>query len=445
MTALGTAWLLDGLEGSLGGSLAGALKQPKALGGLGFTDAQLGLSSSLYLAGAVVGALSFGYMADRWGRRRLFFWTLALYVCATATTALAWDLASFTLCRVLTGAGIGGEYAAINSAVDELMPARVRGRVDLWINGTFWLGNILGSIVTVALLSRPMFVHLSSWRLAFWSGIPISVIVLVMRRFIPESPRWLLAHGEPLRAEMVLAGIESQVAGRSLEKISNRTTIRDPSPKKKIDLSILLSARYRGRTWLCLTLMTAQAFFYNSVFFSLSLVLLRFYSVAPERVGQYFIPIALANFLGPLLLGVFFDTIGRRKMIGASYCFSGLLLLTSALLFLRGSLSLPSQMGLWTVTFVLGSTAASSAYLTVSELFPQQIRASAIAAFYAIGTLAGGVSGPLLFGRIIDTGERGPLFIGYLIGALAMIAAGVIGFIWAVSAEGRSLEQLTDT
>ena len=439
--ALGITWLLDGLEGSLGGSLAGALKTDRVHGGLALTDAQLGLSSSFYLAGAVIGALIFGYLADRYGRRRLFFWTLILYLCATAATGLSWNLASFTFLRILTGAGIGGEYAAINSAVDELMPARLRGRVDLWINGTFWLGIILGSIVSVALLSSNLFAGKADWRFAFCSGVPIGLIVLFMRRFIPESPRWLLTQNREADAERVVTSIELQIAATTPlpSKVFAPFLER---PKSSPGLLILLSPAYRRRTVLCFFLMAAQAFFYNSVFFSLSLVLLRFYGASTEDVGYFFIPIAVTNFLGPLLLGRFFDTIGRRRMVSATYCLSGIILFASSWLFLQGRLNANTQVMWWAAAFFFASTAASSAYLTASEVFPQQIRSTAIAIFYAFGTLAGGVSGPLIFGYLSGQDHRNSLFVGYAFGAAIMIAAGIAQAIWGVDAEGKSLEDL---
>ena len=446
IVALGITWLLDGLEGSLGGSLAGALKQDSSKGGLGFTDAGLGLSSSFYLGGAVLGALFFGYLADRFGRRKLFIWTLLLYLCATAATGLSWSLVSYTCFRVLTGAGIGGEYAAINSAVDELTPARLRGRVDIWINGTFWLGIILGSVVSVAFLSASFPGHIPGWRLAFCSGIPIGIAVLWMRRFIPESPRWLLARGFIENAETVVRGVESAVLQEfgSLPPSTSLTRIYTHTGSNVGRTIELLYGKYSKRALLCFVLMTAQAFFYNSVFFSLSLVLMRYYSASVEEVGYFFIPIAIANFLGPVLLGRFFDTVGRRAMICVTYCMSGITLFASSLLFQQNLLEAASQVAWWAVVFLFASTAASSAYLTVSEVFPQEIRATAIAFFYAIGTLAGGVSGPLVFGRLTQSGLRMPLFIGYAVGASVMIVAGAAQGIWGVAAERRSLESVAD-
>ena len=446
IVALAITWLLDGLEGSLGGSLAGALKSSQTLA---FTDAQLGLSSSFYLAGAVAGALFFGHLADRYGRRRLFSWTLLLYLVATAATGLSWNLFSFTLCRVLTGAGIGGEYAAINSAVDELVPARLRGRVDLWINATFWLGIIFGSLVSTALLSPHAFGIQHGWRLAFFSGVPIGIIVLVMRRYVPESPRWLLSRGAVSEAESVIAGIEAAAESRSIQPVPGTLPFRPARTKVKIELTSswfrlakILAGPYRRRALLGFSLMAAQAFFYNSVFFSLALVLLRYYGADTAQVGYCFIPIAVTNFLGPLLLGRLFDTIGRRQMIAATYCLSGISLLASSWLFSLGRLSVVTQVAWWALTFFFASSAASSAYLTVSEVFPQEVRASCIAIFYAFGTAAGGIFGPLIFGHLTGSQSRTPLLLGYIMGAAVMIAAGLAQARWGVAAEGQSLETI---
>ncbi len=448
IAALAVAWLLDGLEGSLGGSLAGALKRADTLA---FTDAQLGLSSSIYLAGAVAGALLFGYLTDRYGRRRLFSWTLLLYLCATAATGLSWNLHSFTFFRLLTGAGIGGEYAAINSAIDELMPARLRGRIDLWINATFWLGIMLGSLVAATFLSPGVFGSRLGWRLAFCSGLPLGVAVLWMRRYIPESPRWLLSRGAIRDAEAVVVGIEffveqqtGPLAAANESAESTRVPVRSPDRRAARNrVFALLAGAYRGRALLCFALMAAQAFFYNSVFFSLALVLLRYYGVSTERVGLCFIPIAVTNFLGPVLLGPLFDSVGRRKMIAGTYCLSGLVLLVASLLFHQDRLTVVSQVAWWAGAFFFASTAASSAYLSVSELFPQEIRATCIALFYALGTLAGGVFGPLVFGHLTGGGSRTPLALGYAAGAAVMIAAGLAQSVWGVAAERKSLEALT--
>jgi MFS family permease len=444
IVALAVAWLLDGLEGSLGGSLAGALKRADTLA---FSDAQLGLSSSIYLAGAVTGALLFGYLTDRYGRRRLFSWTLLLYLCATAATGLSWSLYSFTLLRFLTGAGIGGEYAAINSAIDELVPARLRGRIDLWINGTFWLGIILGSFVATAFLSPNVFGSRLGWRVAFCSGLPLGLAVLWMRRYIPESPRWLISRGKLREAEAVVVEIEASVEQQTgpLAPVYAHTQVPGCGESRDAQGRVfaLLTGAYRGRALLCFALMAAQAFFYNSVFFSLALVLLRYYGVSTERVGLCFVPIACTNFLGPILLGPLFDSVGRRRMIAATYCMSGVVLLASSVLFHQGALSVVTQVAWWAGAFFFASTAASSAYLTVSELFPQQVRATCIALFYAFGTLAGGVFGPLVFGHLTGSTSRTPLLVGYAAGAAVMIAAGVAQAIWGVAAERKPLEALS--
>jgi MFS family permease len=432
--ALGVTWLLDGLEGSLGGSLAGALKSRD---GLSLTDAQLGLSSSVYLAGAVLGSIVLGLLADRFGRRKVFFWTLIGYLAATTATGVAWSLASFTICRFLTGAGIGGEYAAVNSAIDELIPARLRGRVDLAINGTFWIGIVIGSIVSGAFLSGRIVPMAFGWRLAFLSGLPIGLFVLILRSSVPESPRWLLAHGRVPEAVKVLRMIE----GRDGASVSTATPFRHRTGL--FETIRLLSGPYRRRAVISLCLMTAQALFYNSVFFSLTLVLMRYYGASASSVGYAFLPIALANFLGPLLLGSLFDVVGRRAMTGGTFILSGLLLLLSGWLFWLGRLNSVSQIACWVAVFFVASASASAAYLSASELFPQEVRASAIALFYAAGTLLGGVSGPLLFGKIVGSGPRGLLFLGYAVGAAAMMGAGTMQAIWGVAAEGRSLESLS--
>ena len=341
---------------------------------------------------------------------------------------------------MLTGAGIGGEYAAINSVVDELVPARLRGRVDLWINATFWLGIMLGSGVSVGLLSPRMLGEALGWRVAFFVGLPIGVAVLLMRRSIPESPRWLVTHGRADEAERVVRGVELELGvsgkGAALVEVDRVTESSYAATLRT------LTGAYRGRSALCLCLMAAQAFLYNSVFFSLALVLMRFYGVSENRVGLLFVPIALANFLGPTVLGPLFDLVGRRSMIFATYCLSGGVLLVADLLFFTHRLTLASQVGWWVALFFFASTAASSAYLTVSEVFPQPIRASAIAVFYTFGTVFGGVFGPLVFGRLTGTGMRGAIAIGYAAGGAVMIAAGAAQAVWGVAAEGRPLEEL---
>jgi MFS family permease len=440
--ALGITFLLDGLEGGVGGSISGALKSVTTLH---FTDAQLGIASTGYLAGTVVGAFIFGFLADVYGRKSLFLWTLALYVCATAATALSWNLFSFTLCRALTGAGIGGEYTAITSAIDELIPARVRGAANLMIGATFWLGVILGSLVAVATLSDSLLGLRYGWRIAMLSGIPIALVVLYLRRYLPESPRWLLTRGRSTEAEAIVIQIEAAVASETglLPVVTKTVTILPTTINPLRKLSLLLHKKHRGRAVLCLGLTMAQSFFYNSVFFSSTLILLRFYGVSPAHAGVLFLPIAFTNFFGPIVMGRLFDSIGRRTMISLNFILTGLVFGTSSVLFLHGHLSTTAQVAWWTASFFFASAAAGSAYLTTSELFPQQIRASAIAVFYALGTLLGGVLGPAVFGSLLNKGARTPIFYGFLASASVMVCAGIAQAIWGVVAERKPLEEIT--
>jgi MFS family permease len=439
--ALGITFLLDGLEGGVGGSISGALKSVSTLH---FSDAQLGIASTGYLAGTVAGALIFGLLADIYGRKSLFLWTLAVYVCATAATALSWNLLTFTLCRALTGAGIGGEYTAITSAIDELIPARVRGAANLAIGSTFWIGVILGSLVAVGTLSDSLFGLRFGWRIAMLSGIPIALVVLYLRRFIPESPRWLLARGRRAEAEAIVTQIESAVSAEtgSLPHITKTTMIQPSNVSPHGKIAILLQGKHRARALLCLALTMAQSFFYNSVFFSSTLILLRFYGVSPAHAGVLFLPIAFTNFFGPIVMGRLFDSVGRRIMISLNFILTGLVFGTSSVLFLHGHLSATAQVAWWTASFFFASAAAGSAYLTTSELFPQQIRASAIAIFYALGTLLGGVLGPAVFGILLNKGARFPIFYGFLASAAVMICAGIAQSIWGVAAERKPLEEI---
>ncbi len=439
--ALGVTFLLDGLEGGVGGSLSGALKSPLALH---FTDAQLGLASTGYLFGTVLGALGFGYLADRFGRKALFTWTLVFYVCATALTALSWNLPTFLLCRMMTGAGIGGEYTAINSAIDELIPARVRGRVNLFIGSSFWIGVILGSLVAIAFLSDRAFgLHLG-WRLAFLSGLPIALLVMYLRKHIPESPRWLLVHSRDAEAAQVITAIEHEVEAQlgplppEAQAVCMQRRTGDPIRT----LGMLWHPRYRGRAALCMVLVMAQSLFYNSVFFSAALILLRFYGLSPAHAGVLYLPLALTNFIGPILLGRLLDTVGRRRMIAINFFLAGSALIVSNLLFLRGDLGIAGQVTWWSVAFFFAANAGGSAYLTTSELFPQQIRATAIAVFYAFGTLFAGVLGPAVFGRLLNQGDRQPIFYGFMVSAGVMLAAAITQSIWGVAAERKSLEEI---
>jgi MFS family permease len=435
--ALGITWILDGLEVTLAGALAGALKESPTMH---FSNFDVGIANSFYLAGAVLGALGFGWLTDRIGRRKLFFITLALYLTATAATALSWSVASYALFRFLTGAGIGGEYTAINSTIQELVPARYRGWTDLLINGSFWIGAAIGAVAAIVLLDPATIGPDHGWRLAYLIGACLGLIVLVMRMWIPESPRWLMIHGQPDQANAIVADIERSATGhvqqQDLPKI--RIRLRDHTPLREVARTLLTT--YRQRSLVGLVLMVAQAFFYNAIFFTFALVLTDFFHIPANHVGWYLLPFAAGNFLGPLLLGHLFDTLGRRTMITLTYGVSGVLLALSGYLFSIGALSAQGQTIAWMVIFFFASPAASAAYLTVSETFPLEVRALAIALFYAIGTGIGGVAGPALFGALIDTGSRNSVFAGYLFGAALMVAAAVVAWRYAIAAERKSLE-----
>jgi len=438
--ALGVTWILDGLEVTLAGTLSGALKQSAQLH---FTNMDIGLASSAYLAGAVAGAFGFGWLTDRFGRKKLFFITVAVYLLATAATAFSWSIASFAFFRFLTGAGIGGEYTAINSTIQELMPARVRGWTDLVINGSFWIGAAIGAAASLLLLDPAIIDPDVGWRLAFLIGAALALVIFFMRFWIPESPRWLMTHGRAAEAEAVVAGIEERVlrsgkeiAPSALARVRLRTRRFTPFG----EVARTLFRHHRQRTLVGLTLMAAQAFFYNAIFFTYALILMDFYGVRSEHVGWYILPFALGNFLGPLLLGRLFDTIGRRPMIAFTYAISGVLLAATGYLFMRGLVSAQTQTIAWMVIFFFASAAASSAYLTVSEIFPLEIRALAIAFFYAIGTGVGGIFGPFLFSTLIDTGSRASVFVGYALGAALMIVAAVVEWRYGIAAERKGLE-----
>lgn len=440
--ALGITWILDGLEVTLAGALSGALKQSPSLQ---FSNLDLGIANSAYLAGAVLGALGFGWLTDRIGRKKLFFITLALYLSATAATALSWNVASYALFRFLTGAGIGGEYTAINSTIQELVPARYRGWTDLVINGSFWIGAAMGAVAAIVLLDPALIGPDLGWRLAYLIGAALGLVVLLMRMWIPESPRWLMIHGRPDQAHAIVDEIERSVIGHDQHASDGRFTkirlkMRDHTPIREVVHTLFFV--YRQRALVGLVLMVAQAFFYNAIFFTFALVLTDFYGISADHVGWYLLPFAAGNFLGPLLLGRLFDTLGRRVMIVFTYGVSGVLLALSGYLFSIGALSAQGQTIAWMVIFFFASPAASAAYLTVSETFPLEVRALAIAVFYAVGTGIGGVIGPALFGALIDTGSRTSVFAGYLLGAFLMIAAAIVAWRYAVAAERKSLEQI---
>ncbi|RZT36497.1 MFS transporter [Cupriavidus agavae] len=441
--ALGVAWVLDGLEVTLVGSVGAVLERPDTLA---LDAAQVGWSGSLYILGAVIGALVFGRMADRLGRKKLFLATLAVYMGATLATAFSPNFAFFAVCRFVTGLGIGGEYAAINSAIDELIPARVRGRVNLAINGSFWLGAALGAGLSLVLLDPRVFGPVWGWRVCFGLGAVLAVAIVLVRRHIPESPRWLTTHGRHEEAGRIIEAIEAEVERRHgrLPAVDPRAVVAyagKPIPALG-DIMRLLIRRYRSRSVVTLALMVAQAFFYNAIFFTYALVLTRFYAVPDERVALYIFPFALGNALGPFLLGPLFDRIGRRRMIALTYVLSGIGLAATGWAFVEGWLDARSQALCWSAVFFLASAAASSAYLTASEVFPLEMRALAISLFYAVGTGTGGFIAPVLFGMLIETGSRGAVAVGYGIGATLVIVAGLMALRFGVDAERRSLEDI---
>ncbi|PYI97368.1 MAG: MFS transporter [Verrucomicrobia bacterium] len=445
VVSLGATWILDGLEVTLAGAVGGILTRHETLG---LTDTQVGASATWYLSGAVIGALLFGYGTDRFGRKKLFFITVAVYLIGTALSAFSWNFWSYAFFRAITGAGIGGEYAAINSAIDELIPARVRGRVDLIINGSYWVGAALGAGATLVLLDPRRIPIWLGWRCAFGIGATLGLIVIFFRQWIPESPRWLMIHGRNREAEEIVADVERKIMGGAATGITDpgynealtRIRTRTHTPWREIWGAIV--HEHRRRSFLGFVLMSTQAFFYNAIFFTYALVLMRFYSVPEQDVGGYLLPFALGNVLGPLVLGHLFDTIGRKKMITLTYGLAGILLALTGWLFHAGVLTAQTQTVAWTIIFFIASAAASSAYLTVSEIFPLEIRAVAIAIFYAIGTLAGGVGAPILFGWIIGTGSVTTLFVGYLVAAALMIFGAAIEAWIGVPAERRSLEHV---
>jgi MFS family permease len=404
------------------------------------------LSATIYLAGAVAGALVFGYLTDRWGRKKLFSITILLYLTATAATAFSWSFASFTFFRALTGAGIGGEYAAVNSAIDELIPARVRGHVDLMINSTFWAGAALGSGASLLLLDTGWLPPTFSWRLAFLIGAAIGIVILALRRHVPESPRWLMTHAGREEAEAVVENIEREATNGHPERLTSpsetiKLVARKTTPLREVWDSMV--KRNGSRSLRGFGLMVSQAFFYNAVLFTYGLVLLRYYGVSASKLGLFLVPLALGNWLGPIVMGRFFDTLGRKPMIAGTYIGSGILLAITAWLFRIGVLNATTQAICWSVTFFVASSAASAAYLTVSEIFPLEIRAVAISIFYACGTLVGGVAGPALYGYLVGTGSRSLLFWGYIAGSIVIALGGLMELWLGVNAEKQSLESIS--
>jgi MFS family permease len=436
--ALGITWVLDGLEASLIANLAPTLQDPRTLG---LSAAQIGLANTGYLVGEVAGALVFGHLTDRFGRKRLFLVTLGLYLAATAASGLAINLPMFVALRLLAGAGIGGEYAAINSAIDELVPARLRGQIDLAINGSYWVGIALGAGVTLVVLDPDILPISMGWRLSFGLGAALGLIVVVVRRHVPESPRWLLLHGYERRARATIEAIEREVGGNAETAPPVRVHVTGVVGMRHLLHTLVV--RYPRRAILGFVLMFAQAFLYNAIFFSYALVLRVFHGVAPARVGLYVVPVAIGNFLGPVVLGPLFDRLGRRVMIPATYAASGVLLTITGMLFAAGLLDALTQTLAWSLVFFVASAAASSAYLTVSELFPVELRGRAIGVFYAFATLVG-AGAPVLFGAIIDAADPRQLLAGYIAASALMVVAAVVARRLGVAAERRALEDLRD-
>lgn len=443
LIGLGAVWILDGLEVTVVGVIGPRLTDPSA--GLGLTDGQVGLGASIYVVGACLGALLFGHLTDRFGRKRLFLLTLALYLSATVATAVSFDPLWFYACRLLTGAGIGGEYAAINSAIDELIPARVRGRVDVVVNGSFWVGTTIAAALSIPVLNGNLIPEDVGWRALFALGALLGLGVLIVRRAVPESPRWLFLHGREDEAERVVRDIEEQVeasTGTAPEPVEETIRVRQRRAVAFREIFETAVRRYPRRTLLGLALFVGQAFLYNAVYFTYALVLSTFFKVPDARVGYYLIPIGVGNFLGAFLLGKLFDTLGRRVMITSSYVLSGVLLIGTGLLFRADVLNAWTLTACWSVVFFFASAGASAAYLTVSEIFPMETRAMAIAAFYAVGTGLGGVIGPVLFGRLVETERVSAVASGYFLGAVLMIGAGVVELLIGVEAAGKSLEDI---
>ncbi len=439
---LGTVWILDGLEVTIVGSMSEALKPADT--GLGMSNFDIGLAGSIYVAGACLGALVFGQLTDRYGRKKLFILTLVLYTIATVLTAFSPNPMWYFACRFLTGAGIGGEYAAINSAIDELIPAQYRGRIDVVINGSFWIGAAAGALLTIPLLDPTKVNPSLGWRLAFGIGAVLALGVLLVRRHVPESPRWLFIHGREDEAEEIVTDIEDGIRqeGAELEDPTETITIRQ---RRSIGIAMIAKTvftLYPRRTVLCFSLFVGQAFLYNAFFFTYGDTLTTFLDV--KQTGWYLAIFAFSNFLGALLLSRLFDTVGRVRMIAGTYIVSGVLLAIAGVVL--GSLNATTLTLFGAIIFFFASAGASAAYLTASEVFPMETRALCIAFFYAIGTAVGGITGPLLFGALIEnaagSGDITKIAVGYYIGAALMVAGGVVEVFLGVKAEGQALESI---
>ena len=441
VTALGVTWVLDGLEVSIVAALGPVLTHSTTLH---LTESEVGLTASAYLAGSVLGAIVFSYLTDRQGRKKWFMITLLLYLTATVLTALSWDLWSFMFFRFLTGAGIGGEYAAINSAIDELIPARRRGQTNLAINGSWWLGTAAGALLTIVLLNPGLIPEYLGWRLCFGLGAVLGIGIVLIRRLVPESPRWLMTHRRIEEAEAVVSKIEDQISREeglaSLPKPEGSMTVHSRSHATLGTVVRQLLHAYPRRTALGIVLLTTQSFTYNAISFTYPFVLTKFYDVQVSQIGFYILPFALGNFLGPLVLGRYFDTVGRKPMISVTYALAGCLLAVTGYLFWQGAFTAVTQTLAWSAVFFFASAGASAAYLTVSEIFPLEIRAMAIASFFVVAQGAGIVA-PWLYGKLIESSAES-VFYGYLLGAGMMLVGALVELWLGVKAEGRSLESI---
>ena len=444
LVGLGTVWIFDGLEVTIVGSIAGAISSKGS--GINISSAEVaGWAASMYVAGACFGALLFGQLTDRFGRKKLFMITLGVYLVATIATAFAWTPLFFFACRFVTGMGIGGEYSAINSAIDELIPANHRGRIDIIINGTYWAGAAAGALLSVAALH--VFSPLLNWRVCFGLGFVLGLAILIVRRHVPESPRWLFIHGRDDEAEKITRQIEREVE----DSVSK--PLKDPDPDNKIaiqqrkTITLLEIARtvvktYPKRTVLGLALFIGQAFLYNSILFGYATLLSTFFHVATANAPYYLVAFAAGNLLGPLVLGGLFDSVGRRPMIAGTYILSGVLLLVTGYMFEQHQLNAGTLTLAWSVVFFFASAGVSAAYLTVSEIFPLETRALCIALFYAVGTGLGGIIGPQLFAPMVATGKASEVFKALAIGAVLMIVGGVTEIVFGLDAERRGLESI---
>ncbi len=440
---LGTVWILDGLEVTIVGSIGDRLTESGS--GITLDASQIGTAAAFYVAGACCGALFFGQLTDRFGRKKLFLVTLAVYIAATVATAFSFAAWYFYAARFFTGAGIGGEYAAINSAIDELIPARVRGRVDLIINGSYWLGAAAGALAAVALLDTALFAADFGWRLAFLLGAGLGIGILLVRRHVPESPRWLFIHGHEEEAERIVGDIEGAVEEETDQRLSEPSDSIVVHPRERIpfrQIARTAISTYPRRTILGLSLFVGQAFLYNAITFDLGTLLGEFFDVSSGTIPIYIALFAISNFLGPLTLGRLFDTVGRKPMISATYLGSAAVTAALGFFLLGGELTTWSFMAFILVIFFIASAGASSAYLTVSEIFPMETRALSIAFFYAVGTAAGGIAGPLLFGHLINSGSEDQIATGFFIGAVVMAIGGIAELLFGVKAEQKQLEEV---